>query len=200
MELQVKQEELGPLDGDGAIQNMELKVKQEEEELAPSDVDGAMSGVDGALRWALSGVRRLKESSVAELGEDTLSRLQGNLSKLQLSSDFSGLGGMEEAVRHIRLAVSQEAGVALDTLKVKVTHAGDIGEVAQSVLRAHCGDTAPHCIFTDIVARVPAKTKRALQSLMLKRDGVAQRAVAKGAALPAARAKASQAFLSQAGP
>ena len=213
MGLQVKQEELSPGDLDEA--KVLLEVKQEELGCENVNVDEANpqmpaaeallpghgpSSVDEALRWAETGVRKLTMGSIEELGEDVLLRLQANLSRVHLSSDFSGMGGMEEAVRHIRLAVSKEAGVPVETLEVKVTHACDIGEAAQSALMSHSGDIAPGCVFTDIVARLPARTKRSLQALSLERDRVAQSAVSNGVALPVARARASCSFLQKAEP
>ena len=142
--------------------------------------------IDEALDWSASAWRMLAANS-GPYG-DLVAALKTKLTRgVLLSTEYSGMGGPEEAMRRVVEAGQQEHGLAAGTLAS--LRAGDWDPHCRTVLAGHVSNmAAPQCIFGDImdVDRCSAADQQAL-----RREGAAakQRLWAAMAVLPPTRRK-----------
>ena len=76
-----------------------------------------------------------------------------------MNTDYSGMGGLEIAMYCIVEGVQQHVG---PPLKVRFWRASDILEHAKDVLSCTEGRPGPEHVFSDILHRVPRRTRAKL--------------------------------------
>ena len=135
-----------------------------------------------AVHWSRSCLKQLfsvpvdSGTNVSSTSWTWGDRLQELWSKgLCLRTDYSGLGGGEEAVKHIDAALAEASAPGVAGLEGHIVcqHASDSSKQCRSVLAAHTGPTKPQCLFGDIMERCPEALKAALQKLHHKHLTVA---------------------------
>ena len=126
-------------------------------DLAPS------SGAE-ALAWADHVSRAVKKKGQDVFGSNMCETLVARLYSLTLTTDFSGMGGAEEALRHLLIAFQ------LNEADVRVIRACDHNPHVQQLLRAHLGCTAPMEVQSDILDRMPAEFLDRLEALVEMRN------------------------------
>ena len=85
---------------------------------------------------------------------------------IELSTDFSGMGGGEEAMRRIVAGARKVYGHELPESSFTCVRAGDIAEHCRSVLRSHEGPSRPQCVFGDVLERMSGRAKRRILHVM----------------------------------
>ena len=126
----------------------------------------ALTTADSVLRWASRAVSQLQNRGLAIHGEDLAKQLQMKLRGLVLTTAFSGIGGAEESLRHLILAL-RKAGYDDDEMQVSVAEAIDTDSSARSVLAQHADEVRPKHIFENVLSLVPQPL---LSSIMALRD------------------------------
>ena len=122
------------------------------------------STADEVMLWAQRYIHRLQTHGTRVYGEDLASSLHKKLGQLVLTTAFSGIGGAEESLRHLMLAL-EDAGYA--RAKLVVREAVDIDSAARAVLVQHAEEVRPEHIFEDVVHLAPESL---LESVMALRD------------------------------
>ena len=134
-----------------------------------------------AARWAPSDVQILTEHGIKYFGVDFGKFLLATMSKgVFMRTDYSGIGGAEEALSKVAAAVADAHGVDL-TQKVKVQRAGDLLPRCRRTLVAHTGIGQASCIHSDILDRCPKALLKQLKRLHAKYVRKAHVRIAKGA-------------------
>ena len=126
---------------------------------APDDLLCGPKDASEAVHWASADVNALKingDKHFGPLGLNVTDALNSTLqSGVALTTDYSGLGGAEEALRHIVVAAGHG--------KVVVQRAGDLLPEARCVLRHHSEPCAPKCVLGDIRHRLDDVTMTRLE-------------------------------------
>ena len=107
-------------------------------------------------------LRRLASN---DLGIDFAALLHQRITKgdgIVLTSDYSGMGGAEEAMRLVAEALARKYNSA--GKPVRFARSGDKSMSCRRVLAAHTGDCTPTCITGDILERLPKRMRRRLET------------------------------------
>ena len=121
-------------------------------EVAPSEGPDTIAD---SFAWAQQFFLTMGIISEMVIGVNLAMRLQSVLAAgLRMITDYSGTGCPEEAVRLILVALG---GDMLHGGLVRFLRAGDVSAICRGTLLAHLGPLSPHCVFGDILSRVPNK-------------------------------------------
>ena len=113
-----------------------------------------------ALNWVPPCLHQMHDMGLGLYNVDYRDRLQKALaSGLLLRTDFSGLGGPEEALDQIL------TGLGMSRELVTCQRAGDILEHCRAALCHRTGVSAPRCVHADIVDRCPPGLSQELESM-----------------------------------
>ena len=130
--------------------------------------------------WAQADVQALKHQGLEHFRIDFSETLKTALDAgVQLRTDYSGIGGVEESFRHVLQASSDFSGSSMATSSVQ--RAGDVLPDSRFLLRHHKGPCAPKCIHGDILKRMETRTLTRLQRLQGNYIKQAEKAIKKGA-------------------
>ena len=142
-----------------------------------SEEDGDTESVttpEAAFLWADWVVQRLQTAPlVSDVSVDFWDRFLEKFSALRVTTGFSGMGGAEESIRHLRKAVRaqrQHQGEPRMDIDIQVLHSSDICASARAVLLSREGCCRSHCLFSDILDRMPASFRNELRRLQQQRD------------------------------
>ena len=150
----------------------------------------------------------LKCRSPDTFGYDVSAQISRSLLSrgVALTSDYSGLGSAEEALRHVALAIDEvvpgdslEGGGVPATGCISCLRAGDISKPCQKLLLSgHAPETKPRCVMGDIVERAPEKFIKKIEAARRKHVRQVQTQLARGVAKVAAIQVGCNAFIKEA--
>ena len=150
-----------------------------------------------AVHWAEEDVKSLQTQGLAVFEVDFAERFTEVLtSGVDLRTDYSGIGGAEEAFASIVKAARSKFGVPATACKVQ--RAGDILKQSRSILCSHVGVGAPDCVHGDLVDRMPQKVRNQVERLQRQHIVKAHQLIAKGMAKPAAYHEVGRQFVKKA--
>eukprot|EP00969_Alexandrium_andersonii_P325133 14366472-Alexandrium_andersonii.AAC.1 len=126
-------------------------------------------------------------------GVDFCMRLKDRiLAGIVMTSDFSGMGTAEEAMRHLAHSLSIKFGVQIGS--VQSSRAGDVKVACQKVLAAHTGLCKPCCVSSDMLHRLPRPLLASLRALGDEAWREVQQLQRGGVSCKAATAQVGQSF------
>ena len=116
------------------------------------------------LMWAGADIQALHCRGEKFLGHDYTCRLETVLKGgVGLRTDYSGVGGAEEALKHIMLGAQAELGIVPSC---HVQRSGDLLTESRQLLCAHTGPTAPRCVHGDMLFRMPPRSRARVEKLL----------------------------------
>ena len=119
-----------------------------------------------AFAWAPRSLQMLRDRGLAHLGENYAARLHRALQQgICLRTDYSGLGGAEEALHQL---------VAALNLPETCQQACDLSEACRDLLCSRYGPSMPRCVHVDILARAPGNLEKELETMRLSYLAVAE--------------------------
>ena len=121
--------------------------KRKEPNLAP----GPDTHAD-ADRWAFKSLEALRDTGLQQFGVDFAARLRSTLAAgLCMRTDYSGLGGPEEALDQVFRALGNR-----EAFQFTCQRSGDVLRCARDLLKSRQGLSRPACVHVNILERFPA--------------------------------------------
>lgn len=125
-----------------------------------------------AVHWALADLDSLATQGAICFGVQFEERLKTVLnSGVILRTDYSGIGGAEEALQQIITACNER--LSSSTTASSVQRSGDLLSHCRWLLCQHRGATAPQCVHGNILDRMPKHILKRVERMLLTYQGKA---------------------------